>query len=470
MGALEEGQFDAEMQAIAFGGGGGWSPAGTIEDAVRVLLNGLGEDPDREGLRKTPMRVAKAFREGTRGYMQKVEGIVQDALFPEAGLDNGTGQAGGAGGLVVVRDINLFSYCESCLLPFSIQCHVGYVPSGKKVLGLSKLSRVADVYAKRLQEPKRLADEICSALQNSITPAGVSVALQCWHIQFPEALKLNPNPKHPSRSCMQGWVQTSVSSSTGVFKDKNSSLLDEFYALLKFRGVNLGSADAGCSSVHSWCPSRSIDPTECDKNISRSNPLVSHSSLLAAVTTILRSIDEDPSRKELIGTPHRYVHWLMNFRRSNLDTKRNGTINSLEKVNGYIYRRNEIQSELNLPFCAQCEHHLLPFHGVVHIGFFHDQEKKAIDRSYLQSMVHFYSCKLQVQERLTKQIAEAVHSVLGKGVMVVAEANHICMVSRGIEKVGSSTATMAVMGQFTTDTVAKAMFLEVISKSTATGG
>lgn len=413
------------------------------------------------------------------GYRQKVKEIVQDALFPEAGLDNGTGQAGGVGGLVVVRDINLFSYCESCLLPFAVQCHVGYVPSGKRVVGLSKLSRVADVFAKRLQEPKRLADEVCRALQNSFTPAGVSVALQCWHIQFPEVLKSNPNPNHPSRSAMEGWVRTSVCSGTGIFNEKNSSLWDEFHSLLKFRGVNL--RDSGCSSIHSWCPSMSLDLTECNGNISWSTfpnskvssiPTVSQSSMVSAVASILHSLGEDLSRKELVGTPYRYVHWLMNFRRSNLDLKQtnNFALDSThlnEKVNGYIHCKDEIHSELNLPFCAQCEHHLLPFHGVAHIGFFHD---RPINRSLLESMVHFYGCQLQVQERLTRQIAEAVYSVIGKGVMVVVEANHICMISRGIEKVGSSTATMAAMGRFSTDSTAKALFLEAISVSTATGG
>ena len=89
------------------------------------------------------------------GYRQKVNDIVQGALFPEAGLDNRVGHAGGAGGLVIVRDLDLFSYCESCLLPFPVKCHVGYVPSGERVVGLSKLSRVADVFAKRLQERHR---------------------------------------------------------------------------------------------------------------------------------------------------------------------------------------------------------------------------------------------------------------------------------------------------------------------------
>ncbi|KAG6520146.1 hypothetical protein ZIOFF_017180 [Zingiber officinale] len=112
----------------------------SIEEAVKALLQGLGEDHEREGLRRTPHRVAEAFRGGTIGYKQKAKDIMQGALFPEAGLNPGVGHAGGVGGLVVVRDINLFSYCESCLLPFSIKCHVGYVPSGGRVVGLNMQS------------------------------------------------------------------------------------------------------------------------------------------------------------------------------------------------------------------------------------------------------------------------------------------------------------------------------------------
>ncbi|KAG0480927.1 hypothetical protein HPP92_011785 [Vanilla planifolia] len=426
------------------------------------------------------MRVAKALTEGTRGYGQKVKDIVQGALFPEAGFDHVRGQAGGFGGLVVVRDINLFSYCESCLLPFSILCHVGYVPSGERVVGLSKLSRVADVFAKRLQEPQRLANEVCQALQSSIMPAGVCVSLQCWHIPFPEVLTCNLSPKHSSKSSVQGWVRTAVSSRTGVFEDKNSSFWNDFYNLLKHRGVGLVSDDSGGSVVHSWCPSRSNDVPECNGLVKKNSlhngrtssmPVVAQSELLAAVTSIIQSLGEDPLRKELVGTPARYVNWLMYFRKSNLDIKQNGFIlnktDSHESSNGYMPSTDELITELRLPFCAQCEHHLLPFHGVVHVGYFFDGKKQGINRMALQSMVHFFGCKLQVQERLTKQIAEAVYSVLGKGVMVVVEASHVCMISRGIEKVGSSTATIAVMGKFTGS--AKALFLEAISKGNDTG-
>ncbi|ONK73760.1 uncharacterized protein A4U43_C04F34990 [Asparagus officinalis] len=465
MGALEDIRFVEEMALELSADCGSDSGAGSgsepepesnkeIEEAVKVLLQGLGEDHEREGIKRTPFRVAKAFRDGTKGYGQKVKDIVEGALFPEAGLENTAGYAGGTGGLVVVRDINLFSFCESCLLPFSIQCHIGYIPAGHRVVGLSKLSRVADVFAKRLQDPQRLANEICSALQTSIKPAGVSVVLQCWHIQFPETQKNNLDPKHPSEFEMQGWVQSSVCSSSGVLENEGNSFRDDFLSLLKFRGINVDSG----SSLEYWCPSRSL-------KMSKSG--VTQSAMISAVASILQSLGEDPMRQELLGTPYRYVHWLMNFKKSILEPKLNGlslrSINSPKRIGG-------IHSELNLPFCSQCEHHLLPFYGVVHVGYYCEKEEEVIERSYIHSIVHFYGCKLQVQERLTKQIAETIYSVVGRGVIVVVEANHICMISRGIEKIGSSTATIAVMGEFASDRGSKALFLDNISKSTASWG
>ncbi|URD81112.1 GTP cyclohydrolase I [Musa troglodytarum] len=465
----------AEEIGCECGVGSGSDSARAIEDAVRVLLQGLGEDHEREGLRRTPHRVAKAFREGTSGYKQKVKDIVQGALFPEAGLDPGIGHAGGAGGLVVVRDINLFSYCESCLLPFSLQCHVGYVPLGQRVVGLSKLSRVADVFARRLQDPQRLAIEICSALHSSIKPAGVAVALQCWHIQFPEALTCSSNPKHLSKLAREGWVKVSASSSSGVFTDDKSSVWDNFLALLKLRGVDIEAGDMNLSHVPSWCPLQSLETPLCNGHGAKSskvgkNSSKTHAAMVAAVASILHSLGEDPLRKELVGTPYRYVQWLMNFKSSNLDLRLNGLIlrevSSSSVTDENVTRLNEILSVLNIPFCSQCEHHVLPFHGVVHIGYLDEQKGKCIEASILRSMVHSFACKLQVQERLTRNIAEAVYSVFNSGVMVVVEARHICMISRGIEKVGSNTATIAVLGQFSTDPIAKHLFLQTIANNT----
>lgn len=397
------------------------------------------------------------------GYRQKVKEIVQSALFPEAGLDNGVGHAGGVGGLVIVRDLDLFSYCESCLLPFQVKCHVGYVPSGQRVVGLSKLSRVADVFAKRLQDPQRLADEVCSALQHSIKPAGVAVILQCLHIHFPNLESAFVDSNH------QEWVKVLVRSGSGVFENDNAEALGDFLSLLKFRGINVEKARRRDSSDQCWCP---FNTSSGEKTSSNSGPI--NPGMVTAVASILSSLGEDPLRKELVGTPCRFVKWLMNFQNITLEMKLNGFASGmmdLLKPNREVTQcEKQIHYELNLSFWSQCEHHLLPFHGVVHIGYFCTAGFNVIRKALLQSIVHFYGFKLQVQERLTRQIAETVSSVVGGDVMVVVEANHTCMISRGIEKFGSSTATFAVLGRFSTDPAARAMFLQSIPNTSTTGG
>lgn len=355
--------------------------------------------------------------------------------------------------MVVVRDIDLFSYCESCLIPFQVKCHVGYVPSGRRVVGLSKFSRVTDIFAKRLQDPQRLADEVCMALQHAIRAAGVAVVLQCSHIHLP-----NFESKKKLDERQRGWTKILVSSRSGVYEDEGASDWAEFLSHLRFRGIKMADVCAG-GSLH-WCPMRSsslkVGPT--------------NSAMVQAVVSILESLGEDPSRAELVGTPSHFVAWLMNFRCSNLEIGLNGFARSrrdLIQANGNNSHGGEdlLSTELNLSLWSQCEHHLLPFHGVVHIGYHRSGVVNPIDRSLLQQIVHFYGFKLQVQERLTRQIAETVSLHLGEDVMVVAEASHTCMISRGIEKFGSNTATVAVLGKFSSDPAARVKFLQSIPNS-----
>lgn len=447
MGALDEvhyhvvlengvklGDFEQEPESVA------------IEDAVKVLLQGLGEDINREGLKKTPLRVAKALREGTRGYRQNVKDIVQDALFPEVGVESGIGHAGGVGGLVLVRDLDLFSYCESCLLPFQVKCHVGYIPSGQRVVGLSKLSRVADIFAKRLQDPQRLADDICLALQHGISPTGVAVVLQCSHIHFPNFQSSFLESNH------ERWVKLLVGSGSGTFEKDDSPTWIDFFGLLRCRDISLDNIRSRNSFKDSWCPSRSH---------LKVGPSVS-TTMESAVASIIRSLGQDPCRKELVGTPNRFVKWLMNFKDSNLEMKLNGFATFPLKTVGLTNYKEHIRSEVNLSLWSLCEHHLLPFYGLVHIGYISGEEVNPITKSLLQSIVHFHGFKLQVQERLTRQIAETVSPILGGDIIVVVEANHTCMISRGIEKFGSNTATIAVLGRFSNDPAARSQFLQMI--------
>ena len=140
-----------------------------IADCVRDILSGVGEDPDREGLQKTPERVEKALRFLTRGYDQDPVAILNQALFTVS-YDE----------MVVVKDIDVYSLCEHHLLPFHGKAHVAYLPNGK-VVGLSKIPRLVDIYARRLQVQERLTVEIAEAIQKAVKPRGVGVIIEAVH-------------------------------------------------------------------------------------------------------------------------------------------------------------------------------------------------------------------------------------------------------------------------------------------------
>jgi GTP cyclohydrolase IA len=138
--------------------------------AVRTLLIGLGEDPDREGLIDTPKRVVKALKFVTSGYKQSLEEIVNNAIFNE-----------GSSEMVLVRDIDLFSNCEHHILPIIGKAHVAYIPDGK-VIGLSKIARICEMHARRLQVQERLTADIADALQEALNPKGVAVVIEATHM------------------------------------------------------------------------------------------------------------------------------------------------------------------------------------------------------------------------------------------------------------------------------------------------
>ncbi|MBW4648153.1 MAG: GTP cyclohydrolase I FolE [Kastovskya adunca ATA6-11-RM4] len=139
-------------------------------NAVRTLLLGVGEDPEREGLLKTPKRVAEAMRFLTNGYNQSLEELVNGAIFDE-----------GHNEMVLVRDINFFSLCEHHMLPFIGRAHVAYIPN-QKVVGLSKLARVVEMYARRLQVQERLTRQIAEAVQTILEPQGVAIVMEATHM------------------------------------------------------------------------------------------------------------------------------------------------------------------------------------------------------------------------------------------------------------------------------------------------
>jgi GTP cyclohydrolase I len=173
---------------------------------IRELLLAIGENPDRPGLRKTPARVEAALRWLTRGYEQQPVDVVGDALF-EAEHQS----------MIMVRDIELYSLCEHHMLPFFGRAHVAYIPDGR-IVGLSKLARLVDVYARRLQVQERLTDQIADAVMDILQPAGCGVVVEAAHF----CMMMRGVEKQNSR--------TVTSALRGVFRD-DPKTRDEFLRL-----------------------------------------------------------------------------------------------------------------------------------------------------------------------------------------------------------------------------------------------
>jgi GTP cyclohydrolase I len=142
----------------------------TYEELVREMIVRLGEDPDREGLARTPERVAKAMQFLVKGYKDDPEGLLRNALFTVS-YDE----------MVIVKDVEMFSLCEHHLLPFFGKVHVAYIPNGK-VIGLSKIPRLIEAFSRRLQIQERLTTQIAEAIQNTIEPQGVGVVIEARHL------------------------------------------------------------------------------------------------------------------------------------------------------------------------------------------------------------------------------------------------------------------------------------------------
>ena len=144
--------------------------AGRFEELVHEMLTLLGENPERDGLKRTPARVASSLQWLTRGYQMSVEDVIGDAVFEEKHEN-----------MILVRDIEIYSLCEHHLLPFFGRAHVAYLPNGK-IVGLSKIPRVVEVFARRLQVQERLTDQVADALCAVLAPLGVGVVIEAYHL------------------------------------------------------------------------------------------------------------------------------------------------------------------------------------------------------------------------------------------------------------------------------------------------
>lgn len=141
-----------------------------MQKHFKEILKSIGEDPDREGLKDTPARAAKAFQFNTRGYSQNLSDIIGNAIFTSNMSE-----------MVMLKDIELYSLCEHHLLPFFGKCHVAYIPNGK-IIGLSKLARIVDLFARRLQVQEKLTEEIAEAILSVTEAKGVGVVIEAKHL------------------------------------------------------------------------------------------------------------------------------------------------------------------------------------------------------------------------------------------------------------------------------------------------
>ena len=170
-----------------------------IEVLTKSLLKEIGEDTDREGLVKTPHRVAKAWSELSKGYSQNIEELINNAIFKE-NYDQ----------MVVVKDVEFYSMCEHHLLPFFGHAHIAYIPDGK-IIGLSKIPRMVDMFARRLQVQERMTQEIAATLNDSLSPKGVAIIIEAQHM----CMQMRGVQKRKS--------YMSTSSMLGIFRSDNKT-------------------------------------------------------------------------------------------------------------------------------------------------------------------------------------------------------------------------------------------------------
>ena len=195
-----------------------------VQDLIRSLLEKLGEDPSREGLANTPKRVEQALKFLTSGYDADIDTVLNGALFA---VDYSE--------MVIVKDIDFYSLCEHHLLPFFGKCHVAYIPSDK-VIGLSKIPRIVDVFSRRLQVQERLTNQIADTLRDKIAPVGVAVVMEATHLCM----------------SMRGVEEQNsfavTSAMAGAFRD-NARTRMEFLELIKLRTAVPGMRDSSTAGL-----------------------------------------------------------------------------------------------------------------------------------------------------------------------------------------------------------------------------
>jgi len=451
------GVFDDDVEAHELG------RRTRVEACVREILHGLGENVQREGLLDTPKRVAKALTFAMRGYGTSATAALGTALFHEENLasanasamTNADALANGMHDIVLVRDIPVFSTCAKTFMPFYGVIHVGYVPKDGVIVGLSKLARVAEVYARRLQTPNALTMSVAQALHDVASPLGVGVSFTGMQL----------GPFAPKK--LEGHA------STGCFATRNSVWWQEFEAMVTLGGepselsrgvwgemcgvcddgLNVDAAFATNASKTSGAEDAVDDVALQAANYVDEEVYNGALKLLHTLELSERVRDATDGKMTAADTARRFASLLAAMRSGNdvpfaciEESAHEDAKSAAPSSAGELCVMNDLHMS------TVCEHHLLPFHGTVSVSYCASGTFAPLSRGTLQALVSRHSRRLQVQERLTRDVAEEVYALTGGvGVMVAARAAHLCMVSRGVEKPGSSTCTVTKLGTFAND-------------------
>lgn len=439
-----------------------------MEEAVRTIIQsgcGCGEDTGRQGLLDTPKRVAHAWmamaaadkaHEDKNGCKTNASDLIKNALFHEAILTTSPHC-----GFVLVRDMTFASLHRDTLLPMYGRCHVAYIPKNGTIVGLSKLSRVvSNVSVRGLQR----GDDLCAAVLEVVDGTvdcngGVAVLVDVWeYTKYPDhcpkqSIKINHHHQKRHTYCKR----------TGAFADEESSAMDEVLAMLGL--------------VHPSDPFEESNGIQEDQEIEQYDRNNSRESITSAVGVLLESIGEDPTTAQSRASAANYASWFLDSTRGYfMSATPDITSSDCIKVDDEKTERNHEESVLQSPagassatsaddalghyavrtfaFTSQCEHHLLPFSGHFAVMFLNSSSPidsitlDMVDRECAYHVDRF-SKRLQVQERLTQQIADAFWEGLVRmdadreieDIVVVCECKHMCMIARGVQQHCSATTT-----------------------------
>ena len=475
---------DGSAQPLAAPDGAGAAGERGARARVASLLEALGEDAGRLGLADTPKRVVGSFRERLAGYRAEPAAVVGGAVFQEAGEGEGGEAAGSSAGsaasLVLVGDIDFNTVSEADFMPLFGTCHVAYLPGGGRVIGLSKVARVVELLARRVQGWEGMAAEVAAALQGlaALAPRGVAVCID-WR-------NVGPGPRR---------TETSTAAGTGCFAPDGpaargggaaAAALDDLETLLLSRGAGATAArraGGGVLGLLNRAPPLAPWASPANPQLpwlrglaKRRRPAAFRARLEAAAQAVVegavagQALGREAEARQLSrlsekGTGKGFAEALSEATLGSVarleDIAEGAAAGAPDRAPKRWKREVDRDpvirapfAQVCVPFYSSCEHHLLPFHGRVYIGYEKaghaglERPGREIELDAIHRLVLAYSCRLQLQERIADQIADGMLRLGAPGVVVMIHAAHSCMCSRGVAKAGSTTTTCTRRGSF----------------------